>query len=112
MEKYEIIGKRISEIRKELGYSQNNIAKYLNVDQSLVSMIEKGKRSLTVEMLNKLSYLFGLPTQAFVDDDWNSKKLSIAFRANELTEMDMEAISAINRIALNCEFMQNIIDRR
>lgn len=112
MDKKEIIGRRICEIRKKFGYSQSSIADYLKVDQSLISLIEQGKRTLTVDMLNKLTDLFGIPFEAFDSDDWDTNKLNVAFRANKLTDADMYAISDINRIALNCEFMQKIIDRR
>ena len=38
-------------------------------------------------------------------------KLSYAFRGGELSSEEMEAISAINRIALNAEFMRVILER-
>lgn len=112
MNNKDVIGRRICEIRKKFNYSQSSIASYLNVDQSLISLIEQGKRSITVDMLNKLTDLFGVPFETFDSDDWDSNKLNIAFRANKLSDDDMHAISDINRIALNCEFMQKIIDRR
>jgi len=110
MSKNEKIGKRIAEIRKQLGFTQSSVAKYLHVDQSLISYIEKNERKCTVEQLKKLSYLFGVPVSAFEEDSFDTK-LVLSFRKSDfLTDDDMDAISTINRIALNCDYMQKMID--
>ena len=38
-----------------------------------------------------------------------ASELSVAFRANDLTNEDMETISVINRIALNSEVMGKLL---
>ena len=50
----EKIGKRIKDLRKRAGFSQGVIAKYLKVDQSLISKIEKGEREVSTDMIKKL----------------------------------------------------------
>ena len=35
------IGENIKALREQSGFTQSNLAKYLNVDQSLISKIEK-----------------------------------------------------------------------
>jgi len=37
------------------------------------------------------------------------KPLSLALRASEINEADLETISAINRIALNVDFMTRLL---
>jgi transcriptional regulator with XRE-family HTH domain len=49
------IVKNISEIRKQKGKNQEVIADALNVDVSVVSNIEKGKRELKVSELEKIA---------------------------------------------------------
>ena len=49
------IAKNIYEIRKEKGINQEIIADVLNVDTSVISNIEKGKRELKVRELEKIA---------------------------------------------------------
>ena len=51
------INLKLKELREKNGYTQQNIADFLNVDQSLISKIEKGERTFTADMLNSLSSL-------------------------------------------------------
>lgn len=109
MNKPKIIAERIKELREGSGLNQANLADFLNVDQSLISKIENGERRLSVEMLEKLATLFGVDLSAFENVESPVAPLKFALRAGELTTADMETISAINRIALNSEFMANLL---
>ena len=40
-----IIGDNVKTLRDDMGFSQSTIARFLNVDQSLISKVEKGARS-------------------------------------------------------------------
>lgn len=104
-----IIGKNIKMLREGMGVNQLTIARFLNVDQSLISKIEKGERNASVDMLEKLSCLFGVTIDDIESNDLEASNLSIAFRANDLSVEDMEAISVINRIALNSEQMAEML---
>lgn len=104
----EHLGKRIKNLRENSGFTQRNIADYLQVDQSLISMVEKGKRALTSDMLDKLAALFGVQLNVF-EEDGDAKPLSFALRASEINEKDLKTISDINRIALNCSFMTQLL---
>ena len=101
------VGKNIEKLRREMGLTRVNIADFLNIDQSMISNIEKGKMSLSIDMIEKLSCLFGITI-----DDMENKRIekapySIALRTNEITCDDMKAIYAINKIAMNVSFMTN-----
>ena len=109
MSKFKTIAERMKAFRKSTGLSQANIACFLGVDQSLISKAEKGERSLSVEMLEKLAALYGVSISAFEEDTSPVNPLKFALRAGELTTADMEAVSAINRIALNSEFMAGLL---
>ena len=45
------IGENIKALRDKMGFSQTSIARFLNVDQSLISKVEKGERTLSADML-------------------------------------------------------------
>lgn len=105
-------GERVKAFRCANGYNQSNIADFLHVDQSLISKIEKGERSLTADMLEKLADLFGVPVSAFEQGDTSVEPLSVAFRARNLSVQDMETLSAINRIALNTEFLAHLVEAK
>ena len=104
-----IIGDNVKTLRDDMGFSQSTIARFLNVAQSLISKVEKGERSLSVDMLEKLACLFGVSINAIESSAIEASTLSVAFRASDLSLEDLEAISAINRIALNSEYMAEIL---
>lgn len=104
-----IIGNNIKILRDNMGFSQSTIARFLNVDQSLISKVEKGERSLSTDMLEKLACLFGISIDAIESNSIEASNLSFAFRASDLSAEDLEAISAINRIALNSEYMAELL---
>ena len=104
-----IIGNNIKILRDNMGFSQSTIARFLNVDQSLISKVEKGERSLSTDMLEKLVCLFGISIDAIESNSIETSNLSFAFRASDLSAEDLETISAINRIALNSEYMAELL---
>lgn len=104
-----IIGNNIKILRDNMGFSQSTVARFLNVDQSLISKVEKGERSLSTDMLEKLACLFGISIDAIESNSIEASNLSFAFRASDLSAEDLEAISAINRIALNSEYMAELL---
>ena len=104
------LGIKIKNMRELCGFTQSNIAKYLKVDQSQISKVEKGERTLTSDMLDKLAALFGVQISAFNGGNTTEKPLTFALCAREISDADLETISAINRIALNCNFMTRLLE--
>ena len=105
-----IIGENIRKLRDNAGFTQGNLAAFIGVDQSLISKIEKGERNLSVELLEKLASLFGVTVDQIESESVTASKLSFAFRGSDFSVEEMEAISAINKIALNSEFMHAILE--
>ena len=104
------IGANLKKLREGNGYNQQNIAGFLGVDQSLISKFENGERCVSSDMLDRLASLFGVPTAVIINDAAVARPLSCAFRCSELTSVDMEAISAVNKIVLNSEFMNSLLE--
>lgn len=53
-------GERIRQLRIQSGYTQEQLAGKLNIDQSYYGRIETGKRGCPVEIFVQLSDLFGV----------------------------------------------------
>jgi len=105
------IGEKIKNARTRANFSQVVLADYLNVDQSMISKIEKGEREINTSMLKKLSELFCCPIDYFISDDAGQSTVSMAFHTNAMGADDLRIIANINRIALNLEEMDLIGSR-
>lgn len=103
------VGENIRLLRDKAGFTQSNLAEFMNVDQSFVSKVEKGERSLTADMLDKLAVLFGVTVNQIEGKEVASTNLSYAFRGSDFTVAEMQAIYAVNKIALNSEFLSVIL---
>lgn len=59
-------GECIRRLRVQSGYTQEKLAGELNIDRSLISHIEAGKRGCSVDLLVRLSALFGVSLDLLV----------------------------------------------
>lgn len=84
-----------------MGLRQRQLADYLQVDQSLISKVEAGERSISTDILEALSSLFCCPVTALLSEQSFEGECRFAFRSNRLSNDDLKAIAAVNRIALN-----------
>lgn len=57
-----MIGKRIAELRKEKGMTQEELAKALNITRSALSLYEIGKRDPDTDTIKKFAEFFGVST--------------------------------------------------
>lgn len=105
-----LIGKRFKEIRSTHGYTQEQLANFLQIDRSMIAKFEKGERSLGVSVLEKACELFGCTLLEF-ESDTPYLPLTLAFRAKELTAEDMEAVAKIQKLVLNTKKMKKIEEK-
>jgi transcriptional regulator with XRE-family HTH domain len=54
-----VLGQRVRERRKSLGWSQEELASHANVDRSYVGGVERGERNVTFTMLCQLCAALG-----------------------------------------------------
>lgn len=104
------IGHNIRMLRENAGFTQSSLAAFAGVDQSLISKVEKGERGLSAEALKRLADLFGISLDEIEQENAVAPSLSFAFRGSELSLEEMRAVSEINRIALNAEFMSALLE--
>lgn len=68
MELIEQVGKRIQEIRKLRGMSQDDLGEKLEVTRSFISKLENGKKKISLDHVDKIAKIFGvLPEDLLVD---------------------------------------------
>jgi len=68
------IGKRIMELRKLKGYSQEDLAKFLKIPRSSVAQIELGNRNVSVIELIRLSEALGFSLDRFLAKEYKVVK--------------------------------------
>lgn len=60
-----VIGKRIRELRKAEGLSQEKLSMMVNVERSYLAKVELGKRNLSIDCLERIVNGFGLSLRDF-----------------------------------------------
>lgn len=95
------IGAKVKLLRKKAGFTQQQLADYLAVDQSLIAKVEKGERSLSSDALQRLASLFCCPLRDLVAAQEVKPVYTVAFRAAALQQEELQTLAVINKIALN-----------
>ena len=55
-------GKRIAELRKEIGLTQEQLAEKLNISTSNLGKLERGLQGLSIDLLIEIRCFFGVST--------------------------------------------------
>lgn len=100
---------RLKGLRKESKITQEQLAKYLGVDQSMITKLENGTRSLNVTLIEKICNLFGCSDAYLMGKEDSYIRLNFAFRSNGIQAEDLESIAAINKIVMNIRYMNEML---
>ena len=100
---------RLKELRVSHNLTQSQIAKYLNVDQSLVARFENGTRELSVTHIEKICNLFDCSEEHLFGKCNEHIPLNFAFKARVMETEDLESIAEFNKIARNIKEMNRIM---
>lgn len=101
-------GDTFKTIRENNKITQSQIAKYLNVDQSLISKFESNERVLSIDLLEKSADLFGCSVRVFFENDFSKPELKTAFRIAGSNLLELEDMAMINRIAMNLSMLEEL----
>ena len=89
-------GRRLKEEREYRGFSQEEVARYLGVPRSAISLIESGSRRVSAEELSRLATLFQTTMESLAGRDPNASEPEsvrlVARAAAELSEKDREEV--------------------
>lgn len=100
---------RIKLLRIESKLTQEQMASYLDVDQSLVTKLENGSRNLNVNLMDKICNLFGCTEEYLLGESDEYIPLNFAFRSNNIQAEDLQSIAMINKLAMNLRFMDELM---
>ncbi len=86
------MGDRLREAREYLGFSQEDVASYLGVPRSALSLIETGTRKVDALELKKLAGLYKRPVAYFTgeegEEEYGEEVAHLARKARELSPED------------------------
>lgn len=92
------INEKIKNLRIKKGITQQNLAEYLEVDQSYISKIESNERNINVEIVEKLADIFACDVRDLVDENREVKELSLSFRNKIDNVTSLEHLGYANKI--------------
>ena len=75
MEARELLGKRILFLRKQQGMTQNDLAFKSGLGREYISTVECGKRNISIDAIEKISFALNLPLKDLFDFEESQKKI-------------------------------------
>ncbi len=106
-----ITGLLIKGLREKHGYTQDKLAAFLGLkNREMISFYENGEREIPLEVLERLSDLFGVELDVFFSNsiDEALAEVVFAFRKDDLNNEDMENMAAFGKIVKNYLKINNL----
>lgn len=107
-------GSILKSLRDKFEMIQENVAEYLEISREMVSMYETGEREMPIEVLEKLSDLFGVDADIFFAENADEAlaQVAFAFRKDDMTADDLQGIAAFGKIVKNYLKIKQLNDKR
>jgi transcriptional regulator with XRE-family HTH domain len=70
----ERIGRRIQELRKEQGYSQEKLALLADLDRTYINSVENGRRNISINSLSRIASALNSSLNDFFNCDYFKNK--------------------------------------
>lgn len=108
----ETIGTRLRAVRESSGFTQEQVATYLNTKRESISYMETGRRPVSTVMLRKLADLYGYRMSYFLEERTQDTgpQVAIAFRVSDLGAEDLPVIAGVRRIASNLDSLYRLLE--
>ena len=103
------IGNLLKRLREQCGYTQKNLAEFLGISENELFEIENGNGVITANTLYRLSSLYGVPENILASGADDISPMIPSCDTTVLQADDLKAMSAVNRIALNQNFMTGLL---
>lgn len=107
----DMLSKNIRNLRESLGYTQEQIANYLNITAPAISQYENNARTIPADVISKIALLFNVEEYELYQEDPRQQQLlsAFAFRADSFDTQDLISISSFKKIVLNYYYLQNAL---
>jgi transcriptional regulator with XRE-family HTH domain len=95
------LGERLREAREYLGFSQGQVATFLGVSRSALSLMETGQRKVEVLELKKLAGLYKRPVGHFTGEDEEEASFGadVKHLARKVSELSAEDRKEVEQFA-------------
>ena len=90
MDKNKDLGKRIKELRKSKGFTQERLSEIVGVDPKHLSRIECGKNVPSIDLITRISSVLGIELQMFFQTSHLKSKDSLIKESNKILDNETE----------------------
>ncbi len=99
---YEAIGRRIAVYRKSAGLTQAQLSESLDISDSYISQIERGKSKISLQRLSEIADILNIDIALLVSDKAICKNMSINTEIHEIIkDWPEERISLLTSVLMN-----------
>lgn len=95
---------RLKSVRKQNRFTQKQVADYLGVDQSFVSKMENGTRSINMTIFDKLCLLYNVTPEYILGE--SDEYTPIKYRSDE--RVDLNAIAKMNEVKSHLKLLRKL----
>lgn len=109
----QIIAQNIKRLREASSFTQEQIASFLGIGRSAYANYETGDRELPLNLMERLSDLYGCELSDLFEGDENivDAMLATAFRVDSLSAEDLKQLAIFKRIVKNSLKMDILLAR-
>lgn len=100
------VGYRIKKLRKKHGYTQKDLANYLNTSQSYIAKLENNKLQLSSKVLKKLSLLYNCNEEYISEGIEDEIRI---FKSN-VKNLNLNTVVKMNKIIKNIEYLSDLTE--
>ncbi len=103
---YKELGVRFKKLRNFYGYSRQQLADYLNLNKSEISLIENGERKINLTLMDKICTLFNCSYDYLTgeSDEFTPSN-------NHLKCNDLNGIAKMNQIMSHIKYLKELDEK-
>lgn len=104
------IGLRMETLRKNMHLTPEAVSSYLEIPVEDLLDMEKGKKNITLSILNQLCALFRCSESYILCRSDEFDPAAFVFRGSSIETDDLQGIAGMNRIYLNMKYLTKKMD--